>query len=124
DGSGCHQIFSLPLKYAVFSRLPSSISAKGMTIHPPHTDVTLRSARLTDLDALVALEQRRFNGDRLSQRSFRRRLCMTDSGLIVIAVGEQLAGYARITLNRRTRLARLYSIAIDPVWRGHGLGEK
>lgn len=81
-----------------------------------------RPARAADLAALLAVEQHCFTGDRLSARSFRRQIHKQDPGLIVACDNRQLAGYALVLLNRRTTIARLYSIAIAPAWRGLGLG--
>ena len=44
---------------------------------------SFRPARPEDLDALVDLEQRCFDGDRLSRRSFRHWIRQAHSGLIV-----------------------------------------
>lgn len=87
----------------------------------------LRTARPEDLDALVELEKRCFDSDRLSRRSFRHWIRLEDSGLIVALDGaddNRLAGYVLVILNRGTRLARLYSLAIAPGWRGRRLGER
>lgn len=85
----------------------------------------LRPATSDDLDALTALEQRCFSSDRLSRRSFRKWLKRQHSGLIVAVDDDNaLAGYALVLLQPGTRLARLYSIAVDPQQRGRNLGEK
>ena len=85
----------------------------------------LRPVLPCDLDALTALEQRCFDADRLSRRSFKKWITRQHHGLIV-AESEQhaLAGYALVLLQPGTRLARLYSIAVDPAHRGHKLGEQ
>ncbi|MBQ26235.1 GNAT family N-acetyltransferase/peptidase C39 family protein [Alcanivorax sp.] len=85
---------------------------------------SLRPALPDDLDALTALEQRCFSSDRLSRRSFRKWLKRQHAGLIVaLDEQQQLAGYALVLLQPGTRLARLYSIAVDPQQRGKKLGE-
>lgn len=87
--------------------------------------LTFRPARAADLAALVAMEQHCFTGDRLSVRSFRRQIHKQNPGLIIAARdNRQLAGYVLVLLNRRTTIARLYSIATAPAWRGRGLGEQ
>lgn len=83
----------------------------------------LRPATLGDLDALLRLETACFATDRLSRRSFRRAITNPNAICLVSAVGRQLQGYALVSLRRNSRLARLYSIAIDPAWRGQRLGE-
>ena len=85
-------------------------------------NIQLRDARLEDLDALVSLEQRCFVIDRLSRRSLRRWLTSDHGALVVAERSEQLLGYVLVILHRGTRLARLYSIAVDADARGTGLG--
>lgn len=87
--------------------------------------VCLRPALPADLEALVALEQRCFESDRLSRRSFREWIKRAHQGLIVAENGDgQLGGYALVLLQKGTRLARLYSIAVDASLRGKKLGER
>ncbi len=86
---------------------------------------SLRPALPDDLDALTALEQRCFSSDRLTRRSFRQWLKRQHAGLIVAQnEHQQLAGYVLVLLQPGTRLARLYSIAVDPQQRGKKLGEQ
>lgn len=89
------------------------------TITP--TDFELAVAELADLDALVELEQRCFAGDRLSRRSFRRWLSTNHDIFLLAKKDQQLVGYILILCHRGTRLARIYSLAIDPDHRGQGL---
>lgn len=85
----------------------------------------LRSAVPSDLPGLVRLEASSFNGDRLSRRSFRRCLRDQRAVLLVIECGSRpglLWGYALVLGHVRGRVARLYSLAVDPSMRGRGLG--
>ena len=84
----------------------------------------LESVRPDDLDALVALEQRCFTSDRLSRRSFRRWLEGDQRVLLVARDGDRLAGYILVLFHRGTRLARMYSLAVDPDYRGQGLARR
>lgn len=77
-----------------------------------------RDARHDDLPALLALEAR-FPGDRLSARQFRRHLQSPSARLRVLDDG---CGYALVFVRRGSRVARLYSIAVDPAARDRGLG--
>lgn len=88
------------------------------------TEITIRHARTEDLDALLKLENRCFRDDRISRRSFRRFLEMPRDRLMVADQGGQLVGYCLILMNAATRLARIYSLAVDPQVRGQGLGER
>ncbi|MBD5772201.1 GNAT family N-acetyltransferase/peptidase C39 family protein [Marinomonas colpomeniae] len=88
------------------------------------TLVNVRSATIEDLNALLALEENAFSGDRLSRRSFRRAISSAGSSLLVAAgEGKSLLGYALLHLRQGTRLARLYSLAVSPQARGLGIGK-
>ncbi len=83
----------------------------------------LRAAVKTDLDALVALEERLFDADRISRRSFRRFITMPRDRLLVALVDDTLVGYCLVFMHAATRLARIYSIGVAPEARGQGIGE-
>lgn len=82
----------------------------------------IRLATSADLDRLVDLEERCFDTDRLSRRSFRRMITQAHADLLVHETGGVLEGYALVLYHKGTHLARLYSIAVDPAARGRGVG--
>ncbi len=82
-----------------------------------------RPAKIEDLDALVELENRCFSIDRLSRRSFRSWIQKSHADLIVTTSNGNLVAYALLWCHRGTRLARLYSIAVSPEMRGHGIAD-
>lgn len=84
----------------------------------------IRNATLGDIDALVALENRSFDTDRLSRRSFRHLLTKANAVTLVDELEGAIAGYATVLFNMGTSLARLYSIAVDTAYRGQGVGER
>ncbi|MEZ5541812.1 MAG: GNAT family N-acetyltransferase/peptidase C39 family protein [Pseudomonadota bacterium] len=87
--------------------------------------ITLREAKPDDLDALIALETAAFSTDRLSRRSFRHWINNTDSRAFLVASADgALAGYILVIYHAGTRLARLYSIATDPRFRGRGIARR
>ena len=90
-----------------------------MNKNPPPPAV--RSARADDLAALLALEAL-FPGDRLSPRQFRHHLASPTAQLRVAHDATGVAGYALLLLRRGSTVARLYSIVVDPRWRGRGIG--
>jgi ribosomal protein S18 acetylase RimI-like enzyme len=77
---------------------------------------------MDDLEALVALENAVFTTDILSRRSFRRFLASPRSSLIVAEESGKLAGYALVLYPPRSKLARLYSIAVAPHIASRGIG--
>ena len=77
---------------------------------------------MTDLDALLAVEQAVFTTDILSRRSFRRFLATTGATLIVAEAAGKIAGYALVLYPPRSMFARLYSIAVAPHIGRRGIG--
>ncbi len=88
-----------------------------MSPTPAPSEPLVRSATPSDLDRLLRLEASCFVGDRLSRRSF-RKLLVADSSAVLIA--EQ--GYLLLLFRRRSKVARIYSIAVATAARGRGLG--
>jgi ribosomal protein S18 acetylase RimI-like enzyme len=82
----------------------------------------IRPSHMRDLDALVALENAVFTTDILSRRSFRHFLTASKSSLIVAEESGKLAGYALVLYPARSKLARLYSIAVAPHIASRGIG--
>lgn len=90
---------------------------------PVSREPVVRPATLADLDTLLAIEQRCFSLDRFSRRSFRHLLTRARAKTLVCEVGEQMVGYVLLLFRRGTPLARIYSIARDPAFRGRGIGD-
>jgi len=82
----------------------------------------IRDAAVADVPALMAIEVRSFDDDRLSRRSFHHLLTRGHAVNLVIESAGRVVGYAVVLLHKGTSLARLYSIAVDPELRGQGLG--
>jgi len=83
--------------------------------------VHIRAATLSDLDALVTLEDRCFDEDRISRRQFRHLLKRGHAALFVAGRKGAVLGSLVLLFSRGTATARLYSIAVDPEARGQGL---
>jgi ribosomal protein S18 acetylase RimI-like enzyme len=84
--------------------------------------VKLRRGRLRDLDALTAIEDAVFTTDNLSRRSFRHFLTSRGATLLVAEESGELAGYLLVLYRPRSKLARLYSIAVAPHVGRRGVG--
>ena len=82
----------------------------------------LRRGGIRDLDALVELEQAAFTTDMLSRQSFRRFLTASTATLLVAEAGGAMAGYVLVLYRPRSKIARLYSIAVAPRIGGRGVG--
>jgi ribosomal protein S18 acetylase RimI-like enzyme len=86
--------------------------------------VILERATLDHLDALLRIEEQCFSTDRISRRSMRRFLQNAESIFHVARAGELCIGYLLTIFHPGTRLARLYSIAVDASWRGKGVARQ
>jgi ribosomal protein S18 acetylase RimI-like enzyme len=82
----------------------------------------IREAGYSDLDALLNMENRSFESDKLSRRSLGRLLKRGNATTLVDVENGRARGYALVLYNKGTSLARLYSIVVDPDFRGLGLG--
>lgn len=81
----------------------------------------IRKAKDSDLEELLRLEAMSFNTDRMSRRSFRYWLEHRRCVFLVCDEGDALCGYILVIRRRGTRMARMYSLAVDPACRGRGL---
>ena len=84
----------------------------------------LRAALAEDHDALLELENRCFQYDRLSRRSCRHFLSTDTASCLVAEQAGRLLGYVLVLFHGRTALARLYSMAVAPDQQGQGLGRE
>ncbi len=79
-------------------------------------------ATRADLDAVHALEHKAFTQDRLSRRAIKSFIDAPHRPLHVAKVADALAGYAVLALRSNSRIARLYSVAVDPAFGRRGIG--
>lgn len=94
-----------------------------MPASPDTAAVRVRRADPSDLDDLVALEQDTFDSDRLSRAQFRRHLDSDSAQVLVASANHRhFLGCAVLFFRKRSRVARLYSIASKPATRGKGVG--
>jgi [ribosomal protein S18]-alanine N-acetyltransferase len=82
----------------------------------------LRRGRAGDLDALLAIELAAFTTDRLSRRSFRHFLAAPGATVVVAESDGKIAGYMMVLYPPRSKLARLYSIALARSSTRRGIG--
>lgn len=80
----------------------------------------VRPASASDLDALVAMEEAVFDADRISRRSWRDLLSSRTAIVLGAERAGQIAGCCVVLLRKRSRKARLYSIAAAPGQSGVG----
>ncbi|MGQ4276974.1 GNAT family N-acetyltransferase [Pseudidiomarina sp. E22-M8] len=88
---------------------------------------SIRPARLSDINALVALEAATFDYSQLGKRSFQRLLKGTSAHVFVLTAPQQpetLLGYSLLLTRKNSSVWRLYSIAVAAQARGQGVGRQ
>ena len=91
---------------------------------PSMPDFRIRDGRPADLAVLCEIETRSFAADRLSARSLRRLIGRPSACLRVAVAGGEVVGYHLVLMRSRSRVARLYSIAVAAAQRGRGVGDR
>lgn len=87
------------------------------------TPAVVRRASVRDLDMIDRIEQRSFARDRFPRRNLRRVLKSPASVFLIAELDGAPAGYLMLLFRKGASVARLYSIAVDPEFRGRGVGE-
>ncbi len=84
--------------------------------------MVIREALPRDLDAIARLENEAFETDRVSRRSLREFLRAPHRPVIAATIDRELAGYALVSLRKRARALRIYSLAVSPRFARRGVG--
>ncbi len=82
----------------------------------------IRPAGDADIDSLVAIENRSFETDRISRRSFRKLIARKTSDTLIAEIAGRPIGYCMVLYRSGSGVARLYSIAVLPDAGEAGLG--
>ncbi len=85
--------------------------------------ILIRRAGLADLETIHAIEMAAFDRDRFPRRNLRRLLASGSAICLLAAQDVAPAGYALLLFRNGTGAARLYSVAVDPRFRGRGVGD-
>ncbi|MCU0821821.1 MAG: GNAT family N-acetyltransferase, partial [Spirochaetes bacterium] len=83
----------------------------------------IRKATLSDLNALVDIENLSFNYDLITKRNFQYLLTRANAETIVKEENGMILGYAMLLFHSGTSLSRLYSFAVHPQHRKKRIGE-
>jgi len=88
------------------------------------TVIAVRAAKKADLDAVDRIEGLSFDKDRFSRRNLRRALERPTARFLIAEIAGAAAGYAMVLFRAGSSAARLYSIAVDPAFRGQGVADR
>ena len=89
---------------------------------PTAAPVPIRRATRADLDALLALEEATFAGDRIRRAQWRRHIASATATVLIGGGPGVVEGAAVVLYRRNARSARLYSLAVAAHARGKGFG--
>jgi [ribosomal protein S18]-alanine N-acetyltransferase len=84
--------------------------------------ISIREARLRDLEAIGRLENESFESDRVSRRSLREFLRAPHRPVTVATIDDELAGYVLVSLRKGARALRIYSLAVGARFARRGVG--
>ena len=84
----------------------------------------VRTATVKDLDALVRLEKIGFTSDQFDRDQILYLLSEANASAFIVEQDGQVSGAAIMAWRKNAAIGRLYSIVIDPVFQGRGLGSK
>jgi ribosomal-protein-alanine N-acetyltransferase len=84
--------------------------------------VTIRAATIDDLEAILDIEQRAFRKDRFSKRQYIYLLTKANSTVYLLVTGKKVIATAVMLWRRKSRIGRLYNIAVHPDFQGQGMG--
>jgi ribosomal protein S18 acetylase RimI-like enzyme len=85
----------------------------------PHIHV--RAGTLADLDAIIALERSVFDADCLARKCLRRFLSVATARVLVAECDGDTVGCAIVSFRASSKLARLYSLAVEHAAEGSGV---
>lgn len=85
--------------------------------------IVIREAQLGDLPAILEMEYLCFAEDSFTSTQFAYLIAKGKGAFYVAETADRLAAYLSLSFNSRTRILRIYSIAVHPDCRGLKLGQ-
>lgn len=84
---------------------------------------SIREAGPGDLDRIDRIEASCFTADRFPRRNLQRMLAGRKTRFLIGDAANGLGGYLALSLRKGSRVARIYSLAVDPDSRREGLAD-
>lgn len=85
---------------------------------------TIRQATLTDLDAIVKLENKSFATDQLSRQNFRHLLKSPTAEIFLAVQQKKLLGNVIVLFRKNSTIARMYSLVVHKAFRKQGIANQ
>jgi ribosomal protein S18 acetylase RimI-like enzyme len=85
--------------------------------------VIIRQGIISDLPALASMEETIFGEDKFSIQQIKYLLTKANADFFVMEHKGNLIGSAIMVWRKSSKTGRLYSIGIDNIFQGHGLGQ-
>lgn len=95
-----------------------------MVISITDNKIKIRPAVISDVDQLVELENKSFDSDQLSRRSFKWMITKAQALLLVAESEQQIVGYVLLLYHQGTSLGRVYSLVVAAEQRKLGLAQQ
>ena len=88
------------------------------------TAITIREGLLCDLPDILEMEQLCFAEDSFTRTQFIYLMKKGKGAFFVVQTGDKVVAYLSLSFNARTRILRIYSIAVHPDCRGLKIGQR
>ncbi len=90
----------------------------------PNNDFNIRQATKSDVNNLFDLEYRCFDEEQFSKKRINYLVTKAKGFVLIIETGKKLVGSIVLLKKKNAKNLRIYSLAIDPNYRGKGLSKK
>ncbi len=94
-----------------------------MKVRTLTSNINIRKATLSDLDAVMAIETESFGSDAFGERQMQYLMKSATSLFYIAETKNTLAGYVILLMRKNTHQMRIYSIAVSSLLRGKGVGQ-
>ena len=84
----------------------------------------IRPATRNDLDGLLDLESQCFTSDKMHRRNFQALLTKSTVDILVAEVKNKIIGCVIVLYRKNSTQARMYSLAVLPLYRRSGIAQK
>jgi ribosomal-protein-alanine N-acetyltransferase len=86
---------------------------------------SIRKITINDLDSIVELERKCFNRFiAYTPKQLKYLITIANSNCLAEIINEKLRGFIIVLYNRRSKVAGIETLNVDPLFQGNGIGKK